>query len=83
MQTYTMDSFEINNTQNYRDAYAESVADPKKFWGRLAKNNFLWKRPWETVLEFDFSIPKISWFKGAQLNITENCIDRHLSRKRC
>ena len=73
-----MDSFEINNTQNYYDAYGESVADPKRFWGRLAKNNFLWKRTWETVLEFDFSIPKISWFKGAQLNITENCIDHQL-----
>ena len=75
-----MDSFEINNKQTYRDTYAESVADPKRFWGRLAKNNFLWKQPWETVLEFDFSIPKISWFKGAQLNITENCIDRHLDK---
>ena len=75
-----MDTFEINNTQTYRDAYAESLADPKRFWGRLAKNNFLWKQPWETVLEFDFSIPKISWFKGAQLNITENCIDRHLDK---
>ncbi|MEC8324241.1 MAG: AMP-binding protein, partial [Bacteroidota bacterium] len=75
-----MDFFEINNIQNYHDAYGESVADPKRFWGRLAKNNFLWKRPWETVLEFDFSIPKISWFKGAQLNITENCIDRHLDK---
>jgi acetyl-CoA synthetase len=44
----------------------------------LAKENFLWKKPWDSVLDFDFSIPKISWFDGAQLNITENCIDRHL-----
>ena len=44
----------------------------------MAKENFLWKKPWDSVLDFDFSIPKISWFDGAQLNITENCIDRHL-----
>ena len=40
--------------------------------------NFLWKKSWNRVLEYDFSVPKIKWFEGAELNITENCIDRHL-----
>ncbi|MGB2223958.1 MAG: acetate--CoA ligase, partial [Flavobacteriaceae bacterium] len=58
--------------------YKQASNNPKQFWGELAKENFLWKKPWDSVLDFDFSIPKISWFDGAQLNITENCIDRHL-----
>ena len=75
-----MNSFEINNLETYQAAYAASVENPKKFWAELAKNNFLWKRPWDVVFKHDFSVPKISWFEGAQLNITENCIDRHLDK---
>jgi acetyl-CoA synthetase len=75
-----MNSFEIKNLETYQAAYAASVEDPEKFWADLAENNFLWKRPWDVVLTHDFSVPKISWFEGAQLNITENCIDRHLDK---
>ena len=75
-----MNSFEIKNLETYQAAYAASVENPKKFWAELAKNNFLWKRPWDVVFKHDFSVPKISWFEGAQLNITENCIDRHLNK---
>ena len=73
-----MNSFEIKNLKAYHEAYANFVEDPEKFWADIAKKNFLWKRPWDIVFEHDFSVPKISWFEGAQLNITENCIDRHL-----
>ena len=69
-----MNSFEIKNLKAYQAAYAASVEDPEKFWADLAENNFLWKRPWDLVFKYDFSVPKISWFEGAQLNITENCI---------
>ena len=73
-----MNNFSLKNNADYQAAYTSSINNPKQFWGNLAKENFQWKKPWHSVLDFDFSIPKISWFEGAQLNITENCIDRHL-----
>ena len=73
-----MANFSITNNELYLENYKQASNNPKQFWGELAKENFLWKKPWDSVLDFDFSIPKISWFDGAQLNITENCIDRHL-----
>ena len=75
-----MNFFEIKNLETYQAAYAASIEVPEKFWADLAENNFLWKRPWDVVFKHDFSVPKISWFEGAQLNITENCIDRHLDK---
>lgn len=74
-----MINFEIKNLKEYHENYSESVENPEVFWATIAKENFTWKRPWSQVLDWDFSIPKVSWFKGAQLNITENCIDRHLT----
>jgi acetyl-CoA synthetase len=68
----------LKNFESYTNSYKNSVENPEAFWNTIAKDNFVWKRPWSRVLDWDFSIPKISWFEGAQLNITENCIDRHL-----
>ena len=76
-----MNRFEIKNIKDYTLAYSESVDNPEKFWEKIASNNFKWKRKWDSVLTYDFSIPKIEWFSGAELNITENCIDRHLNDK--
>ena len=76
-----MNRFEIKNIKDYISAYSESVDNPEKFWEKIASYNFKWKRKWDSVLTYDFSIPKIEWFSGAELNITENCIDRHLSDK--
>ena len=73
-----MIKYEIKNTKEYHNNYLKSVENPEEFWAEIAKENFTWKRPWSQVLDWDFSIPKVSWFEGAQLNITENCIDRHL-----
>ena len=73
-----MNNFFLKHNADYQAAYTTSINNPKQFWGNLAKENFQWKKPWHSVLDFDFSIPKISWFEGAQLNITENCVDRHL-----
>ncbi len=73
-----MSRFIANNFSEYLDLYQESVERPEEFWSQFASSEFLWKRPWDSVLEHDLSEPSVSWFKGAQLNITENCIDRHL-----
>ena len=56
------------------------VKDPEGFWGNVA-SHFQWKKPWDKVLEWNFKDPSVKWFQGAQLNITENCIDRHLTDK--
>ena len=75
-----MPKFEIKNLEDYNKNYTTAVQNPEEFWATIAKENFTWKRPWSKVLDWDFSIPKVSWFEGAQLNITENCIDRHLEK---
>lgn len=67
----------ITNYEAYLEAYQQSVEQPEAFWADIA-NNFQWHRPWDKVLEWNFTEPKISWFEGAKLNITENCLDRHL-----
>jgi acyl-coenzyme A synthetase/AMP-(fatty) acid ligase/very-short-patch-repair endonuclease len=69
--------YQIKSFEEYNLAYKKSVEDPEGFWGDIAEN-FLWKRKWDSVLEWNFKEPKIEWYKGAKLNITENCIDRHL-----
>lgn len=66
--------------EQYHSDYQKSVADPEVFWGDVAEN-FVWKQKWDKVLEWNFTEPKIEWFKNAKLNITENCIDRHLPEK--
>ena len=70
--------FQIKSLEEYREKYKESVEAPEKFWADVAEN-FLWKKKWDKVLEWNFTEPKVEWFKGAKLNITENCIDRHLA----
>ena len=69
--------YKINSLEEYHSAYKKSVDDPEAFWGDIA-SNFLWKKKWEKVLNWDFSKPEIKWFEGGKLNITENCLDRHL-----
>lgn len=69
--------FQIKSLEEYHQRYKESVETPEKFWAGVAEN-FLWKKKWNEVLNWNFTEPKVEWFKGAKLNITENCIDRHL-----
>ena len=76
-----MSIYHIKTLEEYHQAYRRSIQDPESFWGEIAKENFVWHKPWDTVLNWDFTKPEVSWFEGAQLNITENCIDRHLSAK--
>ena len=72
-----MKSLQINTFKEYKEKYEQSVNDPEGFWGEVA-DHFQWKKKWDKVLDWDFSKPEINWFQGAQLNITENCLDRHL-----
>ena len=69
--------FQITSLQQYHEDYNTSINDPEGFWGNVAEN-FLWRKKWDKVLEWNFKEPSIEWFKGGKLNITENCIDRHL-----
>lgn len=71
----------INSFEEYEEAYKKSVENPEDFWGEIAANNFEWKKPWKKVLNWNFSEPKIEWFVGGKLNITENCLDRHVKDK--
>jgi acetyl-CoA synthetase len=69
--------FQITSLADYHETYKKSIDHPDAFWGAIAEN-FLWRKKWDTVLEWNFEEPKVKWFKGGKLNITENCIDRHL-----
>jgi acetyl-CoA synthetase len=70
--------FQIKSQDQYEMVYRVSINDPEKFWASVA-NHFLWRKKWDNVLEWNFKEPKVKWFQGAKLNITENCIDRHLA----
>lgn len=72
--------FQIKTYEQYKTAYQKSVAHPESFWEEIA-GTFIWKKNWDKVLAWDFKTPEVKWFEGAQLNITENCIDRHLEDK--
>jgi acetyl-CoA synthetase len=69
--------YQIKSKEQYDAVYQKSITDPEGFWADIA-SNFLWRKRWDSVLNWDFKDPKIEWFKGARLNITENCLDRHL-----
>lgn len=72
--------FKIDSFEQYQSIYAHSIASPEAFWASIA-DHFLWKKKWDKVLNWNFQDPQIKWFEGAQLNITENCLDRHLPAK--
>jgi len=73
-----MSSYKIEDLEHYFKCYKKSVRNPKKFWGKIAMENFNWYKPWDQVFEFDFEQARFNWFVNAKVNITENCIDRHL-----
>lgn len=72
--------YQIKSFEDYKTAYKKSIEDPEGFWAEIA-DNFSWRKKWDNVLNWNFKEPKIEWFKGAKLNITENCLDRHLETK--
>jgi len=73
-----MSNYHIKNLEEYFQIYRKSVRNPEGFWEEIAEEHFQWRRRWDKVLSWDFEKPEVKWFEGAQLNISENCIDRHL-----
>jgi acetyl-CoA synthetase len=67
----------IKTFEDYKAAYQKSVDEPENFWAEIA-SQFTWQKKWDKVLEWNFTEPNIKWFLNGKLNITENCIDRHL-----
>ncbi|MDC1226385.1 acetate--CoA ligase [Algibacter sp.] len=76
-----MSNYHIKHLEEYYQVYRKSVREPENFWEEIAEEHFMWQRKWDKVLSWDFSKPEVKWFEGAQLNITENCIDRHLATR--
>lgn len=76
-----MSYYKIKNLERYFKAYKKSIKEPKKFWDKIADENFSWYRKWDSVLEYDMQEAEFKWFDGAKLNITKNCIDRHLAKR--
>jgi acetyl-CoA synthetase len=70
----------IGSNEDYNNVYNDSVKNPETFWAGVAED-FQWKKKWSKVLEWDFNKPEVKWFVGGKLNITENCIDRHLATR--
>ncbi len=70
----------INTLAEHQDLTEKAQADPEAFWESLART-FTWFEPWTSCLDWDFSKPSVRWFDGGQLNITVNCLDRHLAAK--
>ena len=70
-------NLQVKSFEEYQQSYQLSVDNPEVFWANIAEH-FTWKKKWDRVLDWNFTEPKIEWFGGAKLNITENCLDRHL-----
>lgn len=73
-----MSNYHIKNLEEYFQVYRKSVREPENFWAEIAEEHFTWRKKWDNVLSWDFTKPEVKWFENAKLNITENCIDRHL-----
>lgn len=69
--------YQITSLEAYKEAYQKSIDNPEAFWSDVAEH-FTWKKKWDSVLEWNFTEPNVKWFSGAKLNITENCLDRHI-----
>jgi len=68
---------EITSFEDYKRVYDYSVAEPENFWARVAEG-FYWQKKWDQVLDWNFKKPEVKWYLGGKMNITENCLDRHL-----
>lgn len=71
--------YQITSEEQYTNDYRNSVENPEKFWADIAQY-FSWKKTWDKVLSADFKKAEVKWFAGAKLNITENCLDRHIEK---
>lgn len=76
-----MSNFSIGSLEEYFKVYRRSIETPKRFWSNIADENFTWYQKWDKVVEYDMQKAEFTWYKNAKLNITKNCIDRHLAKK--
>ncbi|MCW5203953.1 acetate--CoA ligase [Desulfobulbus sp. US2] len=72
----------VKSMDEYKAAYQRSMDDPEGFWADRAEELVTWDKKWDKVLEYDFDKPQIEWFKGGKLNMSVNCLDRHLTNGR-
>ncbi len=68
----------VNSMEQYQEMYRRSIEDVDAFWSEMADEYVSWYKKWDFVLKYDFEAAKIEWFGGAELNVTYNCLDRHL-----
>lgn len=71
---------QIISLQDYQKAYAESIENPELFWKKQGET-FTWQRPFDKTLEWNFDEPNVKWYLNGKLNITENCLDRHIEER--
>lgn len=76
-----MSYYKIKNLEEYFKHYKKSIREPRKFWGKIAEENFIWYQGWDKVVDFNMSEADVKWFVNAKVNITKNCIDRHLAKR--
>lgn len=76
-----MSYYKIDNLEQYFKHYNKSIREPRKFWGKIAEENFTWYQQWDKVVEFNMGEAEVKWFTEAKVNIVKNCIDRHLARR--
>ena len=69
------------NAEQYEQMYKQSIEDPAGFWGEQAEKFLTWSKPWDKTLEWDFNTADIKWFQGGELNVSYNCLDRHLETR--
>tara|TARA_B110000879_G_scaffold52458_2_gene74441 strand:+ start:9759 stop:11663 length:1905 start_codon:yes stop_codon:yes gene_type:complete len=72
--------YRVNSFEHYKELYKQSTENPDEFWGKVAEN-FSWRKQWDKVCEWNFTEPNVKWFINGELNITENCLDRHLDKR--
>lgn len=76
-----MGAYTIKNLEHYFKEYKKSIRKPKKFWDQIARDNFVWYQEWDQVYNLDMQEARFQWFVNAKVNITKNCLDRHLAKK--
>ncbi|MBN2841139.1 MAG: acetyl-coenzyme A synthetase, partial [Coriobacteriia bacterium] len=69
----------LQSMAEYTELYQRSIEDPEGFWADMAEQMLHWDKKWHTVLDYDFEKPYVKWFVGGKINVTYNCIDRHLT----
>jgi acetyl-CoA synthetase len=76
------DAAYVKTMDEYRAIYQRSMDDPDGYWAERAEQLTTWDKKWDKVLEWDFTTPDIKWFQGGKLNVSANCLDRHLTNGR-